>query len=97
MSEGHRAGNGMELDGVHILGTLRESFLEEVAWSPDLCKVSGRVMVSLQGQCSRQRVFSRFAPPSTILLVVRARNLGVLMYPFPYLSSTKLVRPIAVA
>lgn len=80
----------MEDDGVHILGRVREGFSEEVAWSPDLCKVSGRVMVSLQGERSRQRIFSGFAPPSTIHLVAHARNLGVLMYPFPDFSSPQI-------
>lgn len=89
-----KQGKGMGHDGVCILDRVREGFSEEVAWSPDLAKVSGRVMGSLQGQSSRQRVFSRFAPPSTIHLVAQPRDLGFLMYPFPDLSPPKFMRPI---
>lgn len=80
--EGGRQGNGMEDGGAHSLGKVREGFSEEVSWSPDLCKVHGRVMASLQGLFSRQRLFSRFAPPSTIHLVAQVRNLGVLNVSF---------------
>ena len=89
-----RQGNGMQDGGAHSLGKVREGFSEEASWSPDLCKVHGRVMASLQGLCSRQRLFSISAPPSTIHLVAQVRNLGVLMYPFADPSPPKFIRDL---
>ena len=84
----------MEDGGAHSLGKIREGFSEELSWSPDLCKVHGRVMASLQGLCSRQRLFSRFAPPFTTHLVAQVRSLVVLCILLLIPQPPKFIRPI---
>lgn len=49
--------------GVHLLGEVREDFSEDVAWSPDLCKVSESHWF--------ERVLGRGFPPDLFLFPIR--------------------------